>query len=106
MGRTLPAPRHPPGRPAVSVTILDLDELGDVHWDAPGRTPPAPPPGWTHHVVEAVERGGARIRSSRIGQPNGLYAVASWLRRHLEATHGDHGAWVASEVTFDLGGVR
>lgn len=85
------------------VTTLDLDAIGDTLWNAANRTPPAPPPGWTHLVVEAVERGGARIRSSRIGQPNGCYAVAAWLRRHLVATHGDHGAWVAGEVTFEMG---
>lgn len=86
-----------------TVRVFALDAI-DGQWAAAARDLPTPPPGWTQHVVEAVESGEiVRLASSRLGRPNGVYVVAAWLRRHLEATHGDHGAWAAGEVTYDFG---
>lgn len=84
----MPQPRKP---------TLCLDFDGVLHsytspWAGAHVVSDPPTPGAVQFLVEAVEHFDVCVYSSRTGEPNGVYAMMTWLAAHASAELGGDAA--------------
>jgi hypothetical protein len=75
--------------------ILCLDFDGVIHsytsgWKGADVIPDPPVEGALKFIMDASDHFRVAIYSSRSGQPDGIYAMKKWLRRHFMDYWGTH----------------